>query len=564
MYKSLIYQTLMYKTIRIISLLGLLGLAGIAQANPTYYTIQPTHHDNFCVGVRDRGTHNTAAVDQYKCHGGDNRLWVFESSNDNGSTWEPVSDGVLATDRAYRIKNVNSGKFLSIQNRRTDNSAPVWQWAFNGYGNQLFELTEKSLSNGRKVYRVKAKHSGKCLTVPDLSTKNTEQLVQDNCNTSTPDYTSNQIFDIKIASFGVYSIKNIHANVCLDLPDSDHSNGSALGGLACTNDSSAHPWKLVVLDDTENPKYYRIINRNNHKCMGVDHSRQENGAQLTQWDCHGGDNQMFELGSKLDWTGFRLVDNYQLIAKHSNKCVVFDNQSDGYTVFQHDCNDSAQRENSLFSVEGSELVLPETEEPNLFAGFNIVYRPIGVGSNTPQTKCLMGPSLGEIETKLPVGNLFGLRIYWEIELVDDCHIPNPNYGKWVLAAPYSNSANLPSSQNKITYVIGNQTSCLQAVDFDESFSDSTFDLVLTTCIDDVGDKGQDIDGGHHLGKGQNFTTRGIQWEKYKHQIKIFSTTGQTNSYFLGVNSSEVRMISSADLRSYTDYKRTFYFTPYTE
>lgn len=74
--------------------------------------------------------------------------------------------------------------------------------------------------------------------------------------------------------------------------------------------------------------YYTMTNRSSSKCVDVSGSSTSDNADVQQWDCHGGENQEFELVDA--GSGY-----YYLKARHSGKCLRAVNGN----VVQYTCND---------------------------------------------------------------------------------------------------------------------------------------------------------------------------------------------------------------------------------
>lgn len=73
--------------------------------------------------------------------------------------------------------------------------------------------------------------------------------------------------------------------------------------------------------------YATMTSRSSSKCVDVSGSSTSNNANVQQWDCHGGDNQEFELENA--GSGY-----YYIKARHSGKCLRAVNGN----VVQYDCN----------------------------------------------------------------------------------------------------------------------------------------------------------------------------------------------------------------------------------
>lgn len=64
---------------------------------------------------------------------------------------------------------------------------------------------------------------------------------------------------------------------------------------------------------------YTIVNQQSGKCLDVSGVSTADGAPVIQWTCHTGLNQQFTL-RKVTYPGNDSHD-YQLVARHSGKCV---------------------------------------------------------------------------------------------------------------------------------------------------------------------------------------------------------------------------------------------------
>ena len=87
--------------------------------------------------------------------------------------------------------------------------------------------------------------------------------------------------------------------------------------------------------------YYQIVSKNSQKCLDVEAGSKENGANIQQWSCFGGNNQKWEL-RKIEG------DYYQIISKESDKCLDVENRSmeNGANVHQWRCVGEEENWNS--------------------------------------------------------------------------------------------------------------------------------------------------------------------------------------------------------------------------
>ena len=80
---------------------------------------------------------------------------------DNGTAdhnWEIVTDGT-----AVRLRNVNSGKVLGVENMSTADNARVLQWADNGTADHRWTLVD----DGDGSHKIRNVNSGKLLGHPE-------------------------------------------------------------------------------------------------------------------------------------------------------------------------------------------------------------------------------------------------------------------------------------------------------------------------------------------------------------------------------------------------------------
>jgi hypothetical protein len=87
---------------------------------------------------------------------------------------------------------------------------------------------------------------------------------------------------------------------------------------------------------------YTVVNQQSGKCLDVNGVSTANGAAVQQWTCNGGLNQQFTL-RKVTYSGNDSHD-YQLVARHSGKCVDVSTISTaaGALIHQWTCNPVGQ------------------------------------------------------------------------------------------------------------------------------------------------------------------------------------------------------------------------------
>jgi len=87
---------------------------------------------------------------------------------------------------------------------------------------------------------------------------------------------------------------------------------------------------------------YTVVNQQSSKCLDVSGVSTTDGAVVHQWTCGSGQNQQFTL-RKVTYAGNDAHD-YQLVARHSGKCVDVSGISTAAraAIHQWTCNPAAQ------------------------------------------------------------------------------------------------------------------------------------------------------------------------------------------------------------------------------
>ncbi|KAM7204984.1 carbohydrate-binding module family 13 protein [Rhypophila sp. PSN 637] len=127
-------------------------------------------NSNKLMGVENMSKQNSANIHQYEDNGTPDHYWELTrtvSSSEGGSSW-------------YKIKNLNSGLLLGVENMNRSNSARLQQYEDNGSEDHLWRLIQKSdnadVSNG--LFLLLNKNSGLVAGVDGMSTGNSAQVVQ--------------------------------------------------------------------------------------------------------------------------------------------------------------------------------------------------------------------------------------------------------------------------------------------------------------------------------------------------------------------------------------------------
>lgn len=168
---------------------GLLWLGGAASTNASTNQISQTSWftitnaaNGKCVDARGAGSANGTAIQQYSCNG--TQAQQFQLQYVDGPY-------VKITNRN------NSAEVLDVTNVSTSDNAPIQLWAYGGGKNQQWQAVPTGSGSYRLVNRNAAAGQGheECLAVPNSSTADSTQLVQQLCDGS-----GNQSFDLTAVS----------------------------------------------------------------------------------------------------------------------------------------------------------------------------------------------------------------------------------------------------------------------------------------------------------------------------------------------------------------------------
>jgi hypothetical protein len=106
-----------------------------------------------------------------------------------------------------------------------------------------------------------------------------------------------------------YRITAKHSGKCLDVTGPSQNNGATIYQWDCHGGDN-QAWNLLPVGGG----YYKVVAKHSGKCMDVAGVDMNNGANIHQWECHGGDNQSWRITQRPD--GF-----FTIAAKHSGRCV---------------------------------------------------------------------------------------------------------------------------------------------------------------------------------------------------------------------------------------------------
>lgn len=145
-----------------------------------------------------------------------------------------------------------------------------------------------------------------------------------------------------------------HSQKCADVISGSSADGAQVGQYDC----NAGLNQLWQIDDLGNG-YVRLAARNSGKCLDVSGASTADGAAVIQWSCSSGTNQQWKIENT--------AGNTRLIARHSGKCLEVPGAStaNGTRLRQQACGTGTNQRWELNLVSNPAI-------PGLFADPNIV------------------------------------------------------------------------------------------------------------------------------------------------------------------------------------------------
>jgi len=172
-------------------------------------------------------------------------------------------------------------------------------------------------------YSLIAKHSGKAITVYGGNTNNGTKLEQRSYSSSN----LSQKFKISHLSDGWHKIVPLISNDKAIGVSNGSTNDGANLNIWTYLATNYQQWKF----EDAGEGYYRIVARHSGKCVDVSGVSTADGADIIQWSCHGGTNQMFLL-EKHNNTGIK--------EKFSSNFIVYPTITNEFIKISHDVLDN--------------------------------------------------------------------------------------------------------------------------------------------------------------------------------------------------------------------------------
>ncbi|HSW11668.1 MAG TPA: RICIN domain-containing protein [Solimonas sp.] len=245
----------------------------------------------------------------------------------------------LKNGGGYVLKARHSGKCADLKDWIGDAGGLLQQLTCSGGGNQTFVLQATAgasapIAEGR--YSIRAVHSNLCLDVPNSSTANGTQLRQYTCNG-----TGAQQYDIYYVGNSRYEVRNVTSGRCVDLYSGWTVNGTAVQQYDC-NQTNAQRWFISGIGDGS-VQFKSTVDST--KVWDVSNVSTASGANVWIWGNGQGANQRWWLNPVV-YAPTVADGTYSLKNLNSGKCLDVPNASSnaGVQIQQYSCNGgTAQR-----------------------------------------------------------------------------------------------------------------------------------------------------------------------------------------------------------------------------
>jgi glucose/arabinose dehydrogenase len=252
--------------------------------------------------------------------GQDNQFWKLQTNNDG----------------SYRMMNLNSGKVADVFGDALNAGAPIGQWDWNTGNNQRWIFT----LNTSGYYKIVAKHSNLALEVPNNSTADGTQLVQ-----NTPNTTTAQQWTVAEATCPAEAVV-FDPNKCYKLTSRNSTNVMQVAGASLVEGADLQQgtliagqkhqlWKLQTNGDGS----YRMLNTNSGLVADVYGDALNPNAPVVHWGWNTGTNQRWKFTKNID--GY-----YKIVVTHSNFALAVLNAStaNGAQLVQNTPNGSFEQQ----------------------------------------------------------------------------------------------------------------------------------------------------------------------------------------------------------------------------
>ncbi len=279
------------------------------------FRLEPVGNGHYRITPKYASAKALAVIDNSIDNGADVVSWDYNAANDNFKwAFEPVNVEKPVAPGTYYIKAKHSGKCMSVVGASTVNGAVIEQWEKINQDNLKFELSIDS--DG--YYQFKPVYTTKVVTVNGASTINGSAV-----NIYTDSSMLNQKFRLEPVGNEYYRITPKYASAkALAVTDNSMDNGTdvILWDYIAANDNFKWSFEIANIEKPIAVGTYYIKAKHSGKYMSVAGVSSTDGAVVEQWDKINQDNLKFNLS--IDTEGY-----YQFRPVYNNKVVTVNGAS---------------------------------------------------------------------------------------------------------------------------------------------------------------------------------------------------------------------------------------------
>ncbi|MET7392889.1 RICIN domain-containing protein [Dactylosporangium sp. NPDC005572] len=214
---------------------------------------------------------------------------------------------------AFATKATGTAKVLVGGGRTTGNVAVALQ---------RLDTTSGIVQNNQvRVVVQRIPYNGGAAVQSPITVQNSVVTLSGNATTvNVPHTTVDDTYTITLLPPSDGSFQSVavaqHSQLCLDNTNLSTANGTQQQQFYCEG-GDQQLWNFRPVAGVANT--YTVVNQQSGKCLDISGVSTADGAAVQQWTCNSGQNQQFAL-RKVTYSGNDAHD-YQLVARHSGKCV---------------------------------------------------------------------------------------------------------------------------------------------------------------------------------------------------------------------------------------------------
>ena len=264
----------------------------------SYSIVTKASKDGSCVSVESNSTASGANIIQWTANGSDSQKWTIETIT--------IKDGVeLDTTKNYMIQNVNSGKFLEVQDGKNEAGANVQQWGADTENPAQHNVWHFEKVNWGYYYVYSGVGEGNNLLLQCDNNK-------DGSNIYINDFikSSNQYFKFVDNEDGTYTIVTRSSKdlSCVEVASADKNSGANVQQWTW-NDNNCQKWKLIPVDYTLPYQKPQTIKGDVNKDGKLS---TEDAVLMQKWLIGSSDSSLADWKAG-DFTGDGVIDVFDLI-----------------------------------------------------------------------------------------------------------------------------------------------------------------------------------------------------------------------------------------------------------